>query len=373
MKERLINKMKKIEEIVEGLVELIKEFINTYVDMFVEMKNEMLTTINKEVEGIKKLCNNIINKLRNNPMGDFKKLIEERTKQRTFDSKKNDFYKIIRKVRRIHMNLSKKAIITIVILIALAIVSMFIIGPYVSSAENMSGIIQSLDDKQGIAMKMTVVTTAISVGASFLPGGDALADKLSDLNTCMLIVLCVIFLEKYLLTLLGAATFKIIIPIAIALTIAAVIMNNDKARTAMAKFAIKIAIVGLGIFIAIPASVWVSDLVYDTYESSITQSIEEAEDTASSVKGAEDKNAFEKLVASIKGLTSDISNKINDLVETTAIILVTTCLIPILTVLFVFWLIKQILGVDIAPKLPLKSVKKLETKAEDKTLLTEGE
>lgn len=271
------------------------------------------------------------------------------------------------------MNLSQKATITIIILIVLAFVSMFIIGPYVSSADNMSGIIQSLDDKQGTAMKLTAVTTAISVGASFMPGGDALADKLSDLNTCMIIVLCVVFLEKYLLTLLGAATFNIIIPIAIALTIAAIVLNNDKARTAMAKFAIKLAIVGMGIFLAIPASVWVSDIVYNTYEASIEQSIDEAGETAESVKGAEDKNAFEKLVASIKGLATNITDKINDLVETTVIILVTTCIIPILTVLFMFWLIKQIMGIDIKPKLPLKSVKKLEAKADESPMLTDGE
>lgn len=277
------------------------------------------------------------------------------------------------------MNLSKKAIITIVILIALAMVSMFIIGPYVSSAENMSGIIESLDDKQGTAMKMTVITTAISVGASFIPGGDALADRLADLNTCMLVVLCVIFLEKYLLTLLGAATFKIIIPIAAVLTIVAVIMNNDKARTAAAKFAIKLAILGLGIFIAIPASVWVSDAVYSTYETSIEQTMEEAEDTAENVEGAEDKNAFEKLAAKlsggVSGLINDIGEKVNDLVETTVIILVTTCLIPILTVLFVFWLIKQCLGIDIKPPLPAlgKTRKKIGEKAEDKALLTDGE
>ncbi|MBQ9960478.1 MAG: hypothetical protein IJP00_01075 [Firmicutes bacterium] len=277
------------------------------------------------------------------------------------------------------MNISKKATIAIILLVVLAMVSMFVVGPYVSSAENMSGIIESLDDKQGTAMKMTVVTTAISVGASFIPGGDAFAKTLSDLNTCMIIVLCVIFLEKYLLTLLGAATFKVIIPVAAVLTIAAIVMNNDKARNAAAKFAIKLAILGLGIFIAIPASVWVSDMVYDTYEASIQQSMEEAEETAETVEGAENQNAFEKLASKLKGgltgLINDIGEKINNLVETTAIILVTTCLIPILTMLFIFWLIKQCLGVDIKPPLPqLRSTqKKLVSKTEEEPLLTDGE
>jgi len=277
------------------------------------------------------------------------------------------------------MNISKKATIAIILLVVLAMVSMFAVGPYVSSAENMSGIIESLDDKQGTAMKMTVVTTAISVGASFIPGGDAFAKTLSDLNTCMIIVLCVIFLEKYLLTLLGAATFKVIIPVAAVLAIIAIVMNNDKARNAAAKFAIKLAILGLGIFIAIPASVWVSDMVYDTYEASIQQSMEEAEETAETVEGAENQNAFEKLASKLKGgltgLINDIGEKINNLVETTAIILVTTCLIPILTMLFIFWLIKQCLGIDIKPPLPQlrNTQKKLVSKTEEEPLLTDGE
>lgn len=273
------------------------------------------------------------------------------------------------------MNLSKKAIITIVILIALAIVSMFIIGPYVSSAENMSGIIQSLDEKQGTAMKISLVTTTLALVTK--------AETLSDINMCMILVLSVILLEKYLLTLLGAATFKILIPIACLLGIASIVVKKEKIKETTVKFAFKIAVLGLGIFLAIPSGVMISDMVYDTYEASITQSVEDAGSAAKEMSN-EDEDGKSGLWSSLvsfankigKGISNasnSVVNKLNNLIESAVVMLVTTCLIPILVILFDFWLIKQILGVDIAPKLPLKSVKKLEAKAEDKTLLTEGE
>lgn len=273
------------------------------------------------------------------------------------------------------MNLSKKATITIIILIVMAIVSMFIIGPIVSSADNMSAIIQSLDEKQDTAMKISLVTTALAIATK--------AETMSDINMCMILVLTVILLEKYLLTLLGAATFKILIPIACVLGIASVVVKKEKIKETTVQFAFKLAVLGLGLFLAIPSGVLISDMVYDTHKASISQSVEEAGEVAAEIDVKEEEGeegiwgsivSFAKKIGKgISNVGNSLVNKLNNLIESAIVMLVTTCLIPILVILFDFWLIKQIMGIDIKPKLPLKSVKKLEAKADESPMLTDGE
>lgn len=63
-------------------------------------------------------------------------------------------------------------------------------------------------------MKLTAASTAASAAVSALPGdtGSAIAEKLADLTSDFLIVLCAIMLEKYLLTITGYAVFRFILP-----------------------------------------------------------------------------------------------------------------------------------------------------------------
>lgn len=63
---------------------------------------------------------------------------------------------------------------------------------------------------------MTDATTATSALITLIPGdvGTPIAEKVADLSGYLLIVLCAIFLEKYLVTITGYAAFKIFIPVA---------------------------------------------------------------------------------------------------------------------------------------------------------------
>ena len=63
-------------------------------------------------------------------------------------------------------------------------------------------------------LELTAASTAASAAITLLPGDTAtpIAEKLADLSGYFLIVLCAIFLEKYLLTITSYVSFTILIP-----------------------------------------------------------------------------------------------------------------------------------------------------------------
>ena len=73
--------------------------------------------------------------------------------------------------------------------------------------------IQSLDDKKTTALELTAAATAASAAITLIPGdaGTPIADKLADLSSYFLIVVCAIYLEKYLVTITGLAAFIFIV------------------------------------------------------------------------------------------------------------------------------------------------------------------
>jgi predicted PurR-regulated permease PerM len=118
---------------------------------------------------------------------------------------------------------------------------------------------------------------------------------------------------------------------------------------------------GCAIVLVIPASVGVSNLIEKTYNSSIQSTIdlalettEEIEEDAelSAAKEEEKKgNLFSELLSKVSDTvtvaTDKIENVLNHYLEALAVLLVTSCVIPVLVLFFFVWLVKIILGVDI--------------------------
>ena len=129
----------------------------------------------------------------------------------------------------------------------------------------------------------------------------------------------------------------------------------------MKQIAAKLAVFGCAIVLVIPASVGVSNLIEKTYHSSIQSTIdlalettEEIEEDAelSAAKEEEKKgNLFSELLSKVSDTvtvaTDKIENVLNHYLEALAVLLVTSCVIPVLVLVFFVWLVKIILGVSI--------------------------
>ncbi len=291
------------------------------------------------------------------------------------------------------MNNLKKKWIPVGIALLIALISFFgLAGPASSTETSLNqNTIQYLGEKQTTVMELTAATTAASTLITLMPGdtGTPIADKLADFSSYFLIVLCAVLLEKYLVTVMGFAAFRILIPIG-CLVLAASFLTGVRGLKDIGK---KLLIFGLMIFLIIPSSVGISKMIETTYSDSIQQSINNATDktveeetenladeainqtTASDEKTDEEKksdethwydrfnplveriqNSIETVEEAVTDKTADVTEKarnmMNQFMEALAVMLVTSCLIPILVVLFFLWLCKIIFGADLSGVLP---------------------
>ena len=152
-------------------------------------------------------------------------------------------------------------IVSILIPLLCALLSFCVIAKYTSSPTMKinAHAIQSLDDKKTTALELTAAATAASAAITLIPGdaGTPIADKLADLSSYFLIVVCAIYLEKYLVTITGLAAFKLLIPIGCILLSLCFGFKKDLGRT----IACKLVLFGLAVYLVVPVSVRVADLM----------------------------------------------------------------------------------------------------------------
>ena len=296
------------------------------------------------------------------------------------------------------MSFIKQKCITAAVLLLVAILSITVVGKYVSAPENHQKTIASLDEKKQTVMELTAASTVTSALITLLPGDTAtpIAEKMADVSGYLLVVLCAIYLEKYLVTITGYVAFTYLIPIACGLWIFNLIFANATVR----KLAAKLAVFGLAISFVVPASVKISDLIGDTYQAQIEATIEDAKNTQSilensgvvdddtnatettgtdaagtvtgnvqekennnsdsvsnifdwakdAISGAKDSvaNVVENVTVSTEDLVQKVENSLNHFIEAVAVMIITSCVIPMLVLLLFFWMVKIVLDVDLS-------------------------
>lgn len=102
-----------------------------------------------------------------------------------------------------------------IICILLALIFTTLISRFASSNIFYQHTIASLDRKKSTVMELSAAAASASAIISLLPDDTMtpIADKMADLTIYFLIILSVIYLEKYLLPVLGYLDFGILIPI----------------------------------------------------------------------------------------------------------------------------------------------------------------
>lgn len=288
------------------------------------------------------------------------------------------------------MNLTfdKKKCILLATWLLIGILSFTVVGKYAAAPESHQATITSLDEKKNTVLELTMAATATSAVITLLPGdiGTPIAEKVADLSGYLLIVLCAIFLEKYLVTITGYAAFKIFIPAACVLFATNLFVSNRS----LDRLARKLLVFGICIFLVVPSSVKISDLIEHTYQAQIEATLEEAKGTEqllensveaeasdntaeSTVSGnqtsqsqqtAENSNLWQKAKDALSGAKESVASAVENVtisseelvrkvetslshfVEAVAVMLITSCVIPLLVLFVFFWLIKILVDVD---------------------------
>ena len=268
---------------------------------------------------------------------------------------------------------NKRKCVIAAVLAVLAIISFFAIGKVATDPNSFTGTIKDLDEKSETVMALTGGAAAASAAISLLPGdaGTPIADKLVDMSGYFMIILAAIMLEKWLITVTGMLAFRIIIPIALI----GLAVLQFAPRQALRGMFIKMICVSLVLFMAVPASVVLSNMIDDSYKTSIQETIKNADEKSKDVQekadGESDQNALEKIFNSIKGGVTEqvenFKNVLSDFVEAAAVLIVTSCVIPLAVMLFFIWLIKMVAGVNFTvPDMSLsEKIKGLKTLKEE--------
>ncbi len=265
------------------------------------------------------------------------------------------------------LNKTKKDIIIMLILLLIAAVSFFWIAGIASSETSFPGTYQSLNEKSETVTELMGVTAASSTAISILPGdaGTPIAEQMADLSSYFMFILAAIYLEKWMVTITGMLAFRILIPLSCLLLIAARLFGNGTWKSV----GIKLILFALMMFAIIPVSGIVTEKIDASYQSSIQQTIEESKKDAEEIrkKAAQEKDEskLDQLLSKIRGGVSGqldrFQDTLNRLTESIAVLIVTSCAIPIAVLVFFLWLVKLLTGVSI--QIPnVKSPKALKRK-----------
>lgn len=263
------------------------------------------------------------------------------------------------------MDKSMQKLVIVGCLVLLAAVSFFLIGDWATDAARHGATIASLDEKTDTVLKLSGAAALASAAVSAIPGDTAtpIAEELADFTTYFLLILCVLYSEKYLVTILGAAAFKVLIPCALAVFGVSLYWKRQGLR----QLALKLAVIGLALFIVIPLSLRISDMIYRVYDASIQETLTEAEDLDEKTAAYDWTDLGDGPIWNIAGHAArEFKEKAVDalsrFVECLAVMIVTACIIPILVLLFFLWLIRQLTGADLAAKLHIRPREKREKK-----------
>lgn len=259
----------------------------------------------------------------------------------------------------------------IVALVVLALLSGFVARPHFADTKTWDSTIEVIDQKKGNVLALTTSCVALSAGITALPGdtGTPVAEQLAQLSGNLGIVLAVLYLEKYLLTILWSVGLGILIPFALVLfAISLGIHGRWSTSTVIRRVATRVLVVAIIGMVLVPASVWVSQKVDETYRVSIEQAQQKAADAADSdtskaskkkTESTESKNVLEQLAEGASGLvtsvtsgakqmTDEIVQQVTDLIEGVIVMIVTSCVIPLLVLAAFLWLGHTLLGIDIS-------------------------
>ncbi len=247
------------------------------------------------------------------------------------------------------------------------VLSIFVLARRIPETKMIQSTIESIEDSNKTVMEFSGATIATSLAISALPDDFAspLAGTLADMNTYFVFIFAVLFVEKLIVIEGVKISFVYIIPIACALYILSVLFGKEIFK----QFAAKLLVLGLAVVFVIPFSTHFTEKVCEDYLVYVDETIAEANDGAEKVNevmvsGEEEQTIFDKLSEAFKtaiqgmaDLLTYFQNVIKKCVNSIAIMIVTSFVVPLL-ILFLFrWLLNELFSWNL-PKPQIKILPK---------------
>ena len=246
-----------------------------------------------------------------------------------------------------------------ILLIAVCLLSFLWVSRVATDNAIFTQMNKTIDTKEQNVMALSAGTMGVSVAITLIPGdtGTTLAEKLSDMSGYMFLVLIGLYLEKILLLLSGTIAFRVFIPIGCIFCLYHLFFDRGFAW----RLGVKMIVFGIALFALVPTSVWVTQKIDNSSNVSVEQRLEESSKKAEQIAKKAKKETSENILDKIgNAITNGVYNTINsaktyfnNLMGIVAAMVVTSFVIPVLTLLMLLFLFKSIWGIQIDVK-PVK-------------------
>ena len=258
------------------------------------------------------------------------------------------------------------------------VLSVFVLAQKIPQTKMVNDTIESIEESNKTIMEFSGATITTSLALSAFPNDFAtpLASTLSDLNTYFIFIFAVLFVEKLIVIEGVKIAFVYIIPAACILYIAYVSLE----KAFFKNFAMKLAILGLAVVFVIPLSTYFTEKVCADYLAYVDETIEEANAGAEKVNevmatGEEEADIFDKLsnafntaIQGMSDLLDYFENVLKKCVNSIAIMIVTSFVLPLLTLFLFRWLLNELFGWNL-PKQPINIRLSGKKKADGETVV----
>ena len=253
-------------------------------------------------------------------------------------------------------------VVKILLAVFLMVISICVLAEKVPEMEYVSNSIENLDESRDRVMTFSGATLTASTAISLLPKdwANPLANSLADMNKYFIFIFAIIFLEKLIVIEGIKIAFTYVIPVACGLYIFFLFLGKEK----MKEWAIKIAILGAAIVCVIPFSIDFTQRVSEDYLAYVDETIAEANAGAEkiyeikAVNEEEDtflekiSDVFVNAYQGVKDLFTYFNNLTKRCINSIAIIMVTTFVLPLLTLVFFRWLLKELFSLNLNISVP---------------------
>ena len=258
------------------------------------------------------------------------------------------------------MNFPKEKLVKILFVAFLMVFSFTVLTRIIPEMKFVQETIEHLEESQNTVMKLSGSTIATSLSLSALPDDFAspLASTVSDFNTYFIFIFAVLFVEKLVVIEGIKISLAGIIPIACILYIASILTE----KAVFKKFSKKLWILGISIILVIPISTYFTETVCAKYLAYVDETIAEADAGANKInevmaESNEDATIFDKLTDAFKTAIKDVNdlleyfkNVVKKCINSVAVMIVTTFVLPMLTALLFRWLLKELFALHFQEK-----------------------
>ena len=240
------------------------------------------------------------------------------------------------------------------LLLTLLLASVLVLRPVLSSVDTYRPQMRALDEKRATVLKLAASSSAASAVITLIPDdvGTPIAEQLADLSAGFVFILTVLLAEKYLLPIIGALTTTVLIPLACGLGL---ILCLGRRRAWLKNAVVKLAVLCVALLTVIPVSVYVSGSIDATFEASINETIEAALDSDQTLNVGKEQDAdlWRRITGAVAGALDYVGRAVDiakhvlgNYVEAVAVMLVTSCVIPILILFLYILFVRRVFSLD---------------------------